>query len=99
MTRVLRSALKFLAHSNGLISPEPFAHIDHAALAVTIAFLELLTLGRHCVEEWRAQAVGGLVALDHHTIGFLETLRECFADVLAGAGHFNDLILQPSLRA
>jgi hypothetical protein len=31
----------------------------------------LLALGRHFFDEWRAETVGGFVALDHHAVGFL----------------------------
>lgn len=49
------------------------------ALALRQALLELLAFGGQVVDERRAEAVEGLVALDHDAVGFLEALREGLA--------------------
>jgi hypothetical protein len=66
----------FFADGDRLVAAEPFAHVDHAALAFAVAFLQLLALGRHGFQERRAETVGWLVAVDHDTLGFLEALRQ-----------------------
>ena len=74
MTGVLRAALKLLAHCNRLIASESLPHIHHPALAFSVALLELLALRGHGVDEGWTEAVGGLIAVDHYAVGFLEAL-------------------------
>ncbi len=63
-----RSSFQLLAHSNGLVAPETLPHIDHAALALAVALLELLAFGGHRIEEGLSKAVGGLVPVHHNAV-------------------------------
>lgn len=72
---------------DGHVAAEALAHVDHAALALAKALLELLALCRQLVDEGRAEAVGGRVALEHDAVGFLEALGEGLAEFFARAGH------------
>ena len=67
------------AVGDGHVAPEPLAHVDHAALALAKALLKLSALEGEGVDEGLPETVGGGVALDHDTVGFLETLRERLA--------------------
>lgn len=68
---------------HGHVASKSFTHVHHATLALAEALLQLSALEREGVDEGLAEAVGGAVALNHDTVGFLETLRECFAQFFA----------------
>jgi hypothetical protein len=73
----LLARLAILGNPNRLVTPKPFPHIDHAALALPVSRLQLLALEGHSVDERWPETVGGLVAVDHYAVGFLQTLRKC----------------------
>jgi len=77
--RLLRLRVQLLAHGDGLVAAEALAHVDHPALALAVAPLELLALRRQRVDERRPQAVLGRVPLDHDAVGGLETGGEGLA--------------------
>ena len=70
------AAFYLLAQGNRLISAKALAHIYHATLALSESLLELLAFGRHLIDEGWAKTVRGLVPINHHTVGFLEALRQ-----------------------
>ncbi len=63
-----------MADGDGLVSAEPFTHIDHAALALAEATFELLALCWEGFEEGRGEAFEGGVAVDEDAVGVLEAL-------------------------
>lgn len=65
--------------SDGHVASEALAHIDHAALTLSKALLQLLAFRGQAVDEGFAEAVGGFVALDHDAFGFLEALCQRIA--------------------
>jgi len=70
----LHCSLGLFTHGNRLVSTEALAHVDHSTLTFPQALFQLLALGRHLIDERGAEAVGGLIALDHDAVGFLEAL-------------------------
>lgn len=50
------------------MSAEALAHVDQAALAFAVSPRELLALGWEGRVEGLAEAVGGLVAVDHDAV-------------------------------
>jgi hypothetical protein len=63
-----------MADADGLVAAEALAHVDHAALALAEAALELLALGREGFEEGRGEAFEGRVAGDEDAVAVLEAL-------------------------
>lgn len=53
---------------HGHVAAEALPHVDQAALALAVALLELLALCREGRGEGLAEAVGGLVAVDHDAV-------------------------------
>jgi hypothetical protein len=69
--------LELALHGNGSITAEALAHIDHALLALGVALLQLLALGRQGVFEGRAQTFAGAVPLDHDAVAVLQAKGQC----------------------
>ena len=69
------AAFELVAHADGLVAAEALAHVDHAALALTEAALELLALRGEGVDERRGEAFEGRVAGDEDAVAVLEALR------------------------
>lgn len=67
-----------------LVTAEAFSHIDHAALAFRVAFLELLTFGGQGLGEGWSKTVGRGVAVDHYAVAALETEGKGVANIFAG---------------
>lgn len=61
---------------SGLVAAEALSHVDHAAAAFAVGFLELLALCRERVDVLGAQALERRVSLDHDAVGFLEAERQ-----------------------
>jgi hypothetical protein len=72
VARIVCASLNLDTWSNRLVATKSFAHIDQASLAFSISLLQLLASGGEGIDEWRAKAVGGGVALDHDTVALLE---------------------------
>lgn len=70
--RLLATSLELGGSGDGLIASESFPHVDEAALAFAVAFLELLALGGESVGEGWAETFGGGVAVDEDAVGILE---------------------------
>lgn len=111
--RRFRLRVHILRHADGLVAAEAFAHVDHAALALAVAALELLALRRQRVDQRRPQAVFGRVPVDHDAVGGLETGGEGLAweglegwgegeggrtDVFAGGGHGGGVVVGEDAR-
>jgi hypothetical protein len=62
------AAFEFMAHADGLIAAEAFAHVDHPAFALPEAALELLALCGQGVEEGGREAFEGRVPGDEDTV-------------------------------
>lgn len=62
-----------------MVSPEAFAHVDHASLALAEATLQLLALGGEGVDQGRGEAFDGGVAVDEDAVAVLEAVGECRA--------------------
>lgn len=58
----------YIAICNRHVSAEALAHVDHAAFAFAVSPLELLALCWERRVEGLAEAVGGLVAVDHDAV-------------------------------
>jgi hypothetical protein len=69
------AAFELMAHADGLVAAEALAHIDHAALALAEAALELLALRGESVEERWREAFDGRVPGDEDAVAVLEALR------------------------
>jgi hypothetical protein len=67
-------SFKLMTHANRLVAAESLAHVNHAALALAKAALELLTLGGEGLEEGRREAFEGRVAGDEDAVRILQTL-------------------------
>jgi len=87
MLWVLCTTLNLLAYGDWLIPSEPLPHINHAALAFSIALLQLLATGGEGIDKGWPKAVYWFVPLYHDTVGILEANCQSRADVFAGAGH------------
>lgn len=73
---VIRASFKLDAAGNGLVATESFAHVNQAALAFSVALLQLLASCGQSVDKRRAEAIGGAVALDHDAVTVLKTFGQ-----------------------
>lgn len=77
VTRVIGTGLELHTRGDGLVAPESLAHVNHAALALAVALLELLAACGQRVDERGAKAVGGRVLVDHDAVGVLQAFGQC----------------------
>ena len=75
VVRIAGARFKFQTRRNRFVAAESLAHIDHAALTLAVALLQLLASGGERVDEWRSQAVGRFVAFDEDAVAILEAYR------------------------
>lgn len=68
----VRATLELDGHADGLVPAEALAHVDHAALAVAEAALQLLALQREFILQWWREAFERSVPLDHYAVRVLE---------------------------
>lgn len=61
-------SFKLMAHANRLVAAEALAHVNHAALALAEAALELLALGGERFEKGRRKAFEGCVSRDEDAV-------------------------------
>jgi hypothetical protein len=61
------------------VPSEAFAHVDHSALTLPVALLELLALGREGFEEWGPEAFERGMSLNEYAVGGGKARGECGA--------------------
>jgi len=75
--RVVCAGLELHTRGDRLVAAESFAHIDQPTFTLSVSFLQLLASGGEGIDERRAKAIGGAVALDHDTVALLEAFGQC----------------------
>ena len=66
------ATLELLRHADRRVAAEALPHVDHPALALPEATLQLLALHRQLIDEGRGQAFDGCVFGDHYAVAILE---------------------------
>jgi hypothetical protein len=72
-TRIIGASLNLDTIRHWLVTAKPLAHVNESAFAFSITLFQLLAARGQCVDEWRSQAIGCCVALDHDAVALLQT--------------------------